>query len=464
MSKRLPNVTLKLCSKTWDKDTNGLFDYSTKTIKKATEVIQTSTCLIRKNHEIKSAPNDTFEQNEEKLIKIEKKENSNIYYFDNKVEKNMEANAENIAKINNNCWYICNDNQNNFIEQNKVKKNYKNKNDDYYLLKNDIIKFGRVKFALTDVHLWSGDKRYDLQLPDKASTINRNNLNTENVFDLEKEVQYLDEVNSEEKILCRICYCEEEDKERNPMVHLCKCKGGINYAHFNCIKLWMRTKLIIIGNRKRTVKTYYINKFNCEICKTPYPFHFKIPNHDKIFELIDIKRPDGNYIILESLDQVKDNNNNKYIHIISLVNEEEITIGRGIDADMKINDISVSRLHSKLKFNFEQKSLLIKDCGSKFGTLVLIKNPFELREKEFLEMQVGRSVVSAKVIKGDRKKIFGFKKVNDKKEKEELTQEMNIMENDCENIHKIKIMFLSENESEKHLEINESNYSMDIVV
>lgn len=214
MSKRLPNCTLKLCSKTWDKDTNGLFDYSTKTIKKATEVIQTSTCLIRKNHEIKSAPNDTFEQNEEKLIKIEKKENSNIYYFDNKVEKNMEANAENIAKINNNCWYICNDNQNNFIEQNKVKKNYKNKNDDYYLLKNDIIKFGRVKFALTDVHLWSGDKRYDLQLPDKASTINRNNLNTENVFDLEKEVQYLDEVNSEEKILCRICYCEEEDKEK----------------------------------------------------------------------------------------------------------------------------------------------------------------------------------------------------------------------------------------------------------
>ena len=41
---------------------------------------------------------------------------------------------------------------------------------------------------------------------------------------------------------------------------------------------------------------------------------------------------------------------------------------------------------------------------------------------------------------------------------------MNIMENDCENIHKIKIMFLSENESEKHLEINEGNYSMDIVV
>jgi hypothetical protein len=375
----------------------------------------------------------------------------------------MDATAENIAKINKNCWYICNDDQNNLIEQNKVKKNYKNKKEDYYLLKNDIIKFGRVKFALTYVHLWSGDRSYDLQLPDKAPIINRNNLNTENVFNLEKEVQNLEEVNTEEKILCRICYCEEEDKEKNPMVHLCKCKGGINYAHFNCIKLWMRTKLIIIGNRKRTVKTYYINKFNCEICKTPYPFRFKIPNHDKIFELIDVRRPDGNYIILESLDQVKDNNNNKYIHIISLVDEEEITIGRGIDADLKINDISVSRLHSKLKFNFEEKSLLIKDCGSKFGTLVLIKNPFELKEKDSLEMQVGRSVVSAKVTGGNKKKIFGFKKVNDKKEKDVLTQEMNI-ENDCENIHKFKIMFLSENENEKHLEINESNFSMDIIV
>lgn len=463
MSKRLPNGTLKLTTKTWDKDTNGLFDYSTKTIKKTTDTIQTSTCLIRKDNEIKSEPIETFNQNEEILFKIEKKPNTNVYYFDNKVEKNMDATAENIAKINKNCWYICNDDQNNLIEQNKVKKNYKNKKEDYYLLKNDIIKFGRVKFALTYVHLWSGDRSYDLQLPDKASIINRNNLNTENVFNLEKEVQNLEEVNTEEKILCRICYCEEEDKEKNPMVHLCKCKGGINYAHFNCIKLWMRTKLIIIGNRKRTVKTYYINKFNCEICKTPYPFRFKIPNHDKIFELIDVRRPDGNYIILESLDQVKDNNNNKYIHIISLVDEEEITIGRGIDADLKINDISVSRLHSKLKFNFEEKSLLIKDCGSKFGTLVLIKNPFELKEKDSLEMQVGRSVVSAKVTGGNKKKIFGFKKVNDKKEKDELTQEMNI-ENDCENIHKFKIMFLSENENEKHLEINESDFSMDIIV
>ena len=52
------------------------------------------------------------------------------------------------------------------------------------------------------------------------------------------------------------------------------------------------------------------------------------------------------------MDQVKENNNNKYIHVISLVNY--IIIDKGIDADIKINDIFVSRSHNKLNFNFEQ--------------------------------------------------------------------------------------------------------------
>ena len=450
MSQKLFNGNLKLLAKTWDKDTNGLFDYSTKSTKKSKEAIQNTTCLVRKYDEIKSEPNELLnkEENAEILFKIEKRNNSNTYLFENNVDKNMEASGENIAKINNNCWYVCNDNEN--PEQNNNKKKNKNKNVNYYLAKNDIIKFGRLKFSLIEVNLYSGDKKYDLQIPDKACSINVANAKTENVFNLEREVPILLPLNSEEKILCRICYCEEDDIENNPMVHLCKCKGGINYAHYKCVKLWMRTKLLILMNMKRTVKTYYINRFNCEICKTPYPFRFKIPGRNKIFELIDIIRPTGNYIILESLDQVKENNNNKYIHIIYLVDQNDITVGRGIDADVKINDISVSRMHSKLTFNFEKKSLLIRDCGSKFGTLVLIKNQFELKEKESLTMQIGRTVLTATVTKCNKKKSLGYKKEINNIENEEETEENINIEND-NNIHKFKITLFSENESEKHL-------------
>ena len=33
----------------------------------------------------------------------------------------------------------------------------------------------------------------------------------------------------------------------------------------------METKLIIKKKKKKTVKSYNIKSFNCEICKTPYP-------------------------------------------------------------------------------------------------------------------------------------------------------------------------------------------------
>ena len=53
------------------------------------------------------------------------------------------------------------------------------------------------------------------------------------------------------------------------------------------------------------------------------------------------------------MEQVKENNNNKYIHAISLVNNNYIIIDKDIDVDIKINEVSVSRSNNKLNFDFE---------------------------------------------------------------------------------------------------------------
>ena len=106
-----------------------------------------------------------------------------------------------------------------------------------------MIKLGRLKLSLIEAYLFLGDQKYELKVPDNACEINKNNSKTENVFNLEREVPILLKPDNDEKILCRICYCEEEDIENNPMVHLRKRKGCINYAHYKCIKLWMRKKL-----------------------------------------------------------------------------------------------------------------------------------------------------------------------------------------------------------------------------
>jgi hypothetical protein len=66
---------------------------------------------------------------------------------------------------------------------------------------------------------------------------------------------------------------------------------------------------------------------------------------------------------------MKENCNIKSIHVITLTNDP-ISIGRGHDSDVRINDISVSRNHATLTAKLETGQLLLRDGKSKFGTLV----------------------------------------------------------------------------------------------
>ena len=56
--------------------------------------------------------------------------------------------------------------------------------------------------------------------------------------------------------------------------------------------------------------------------------------------------------------------------MIPMVSEEPIKMGRGHQCDIRISDISVSRLHAYIKY--ENGQFLLTDNNSKFGTLVLL--------------------------------------------------------------------------------------------
>lgn len=51
------------------------------------------------------------------------------------------------------------------------------------------------------------------------------------------------------------------------------------------------------------------------------------------------------YIVLESISS----NTSKVVHILNMVEEEQISLGRGHDADVRVTDISVSRCHAYIK-------------------------------------------------------------------------------------------------------------------
>jgi hypothetical protein len=134
-----------------------------------------------------------------------------------------------------------------------------------------------------------------------------------------------EEISSERKteISCKICLSNDRENE-NPLIHLCKCSGSMLFVHFFCLKTWMSTKLSYKENEKKTVNSYNMKSFNCEICKTPYPLRFKFDN--KVYDMIDSNRPQNNYIVLESLNQMKDGNNYKSIHVVTLNEDERIIL------------------------------------------------------------------------------------------------------------------------------------------
>ena len=89
------------------------------------------------------------------------------------------------------------------------------------------------------------------------------------------------------------------------------------------------------------------------------------------------------------MNQLKENNNYKSVHVVSLKENEKIAIGRANESDVRINDISVSRTHSCIML--KNKQILLKDLNSKFGTLILVKKEIEISMDKKLSLQIGRT-------------------------------------------------------------------------
>jgi pSer/pThr/pTyr-binding forkhead associated (FHA) protein len=156
--------------------------------------------------------------------------------------------------------------------------------------------------------------------------------------------------------------------------------------------MWLQTKV----TKKEGPSHCTLNwkNFECELCKTPYPYTFML--EDKRWFLVDLSRPedkDTPYIILESLSSEK--NSSRTIHCV-VINTDQLSfsLGRGHDSELRINDISVSRKHASLEY--KDDTFILTDLKSKFGTLMLTSDDIELSEQNSKTFQIGRTVVTIK--------------------------------------------------------------------
>jgi len=80
-------------------------------------------------------------------------------------------------------------------------------------------------------------------------------------------------------------------------------------------------------------------------------------------------------MVMESLPLEK--NTSRTIHVMNFLKEKEtFNMGRGHDSEVRVNDISVSRCHAIIKYRPD--GIYIEDNRSKFGTLVLLKESYNI--------------------------------------------------------------------------------------
>lgn len=170
------------------------------------------------------------------------------------------------------------------------------------------------------------------------------------------------------------------------MINICKCKGSMN-LHLNCLKMWIQSQLITNPIKGEEGVSYTVKKFNCELCHEQYPITIK--NKNNYFNLINYFIPENqNYIILQSLNSIKENEYPLSVHVLMFTdNESSFILGRGHESDIKINDIC--GLHSRIYM--KNGKYYIEDMGSKFGTLVLAKENLVEVEKNIL-YQIGKTI------------------------------------------------------------------------
>ena len=154
--------------------------------------------------------------------------------------------------------------------------------------------------------------------------------------------------------------------------------------------------------------TYSWRTFHCELCKSRFKQKIINPiDRSKHVNLIDLFRPKQNFIILESyiadyggtlLKKQDSVSWQRDIHVLNFDDSrfDSVRIGRGSMNELRVSDISVSRLHAFIQRDPLNGTFYLRDNESRFGTIVKIQRPLKLQADFEYLIQRGRSIFEIK--------------------------------------------------------------------
>ena len=237
------------------------------------------------------------------------------------------------------------------------------------LIEGDVLKLGRVMFRVKQLSL-QGEGR-----PTFPSLLTSVKVE---VYSPEPDTPLL---------TCRICLSDTQTLS-NPLISPCHCSGTMKFIHLECLQEWLKSRLNLKQNG--SAMSYFWRTLDCELCKEDFPTAIQI--NDEARDLVEVHKPNCAFIVLED---IRRENSNRGLHVVSLSEGNCFKLGRGHECDIRVSDISVSRMHAIVKLS--QGGFYLEDKNSKFGTLVQAKRTVTLATGVVLALQVNRTTVTLKV-------------------------------------------------------------------
>lgn len=119
--------------------------------------------------------------------------------------------------------------------------------------------------------------------------------------------------------------------------------------HLTCLRQWVETKMQKQESAK--VQMFVWSSFQCEICKTVFPFRFKTKLTGRKYTLLEMQTDKTkNYLVLELF--CIDKPMSKVVFLLTpTALQQSFKVGRANDQDVRINDISSSRAHAQIVFD-----------------------------------------------------------------------------------------------------------------
>ena len=389
-------IELKINCHTWLKETEDLFDFETSNISDNDFSIND----FDRDHFIIKYNTDSEEKEKIDFINkpnlLKQKINSNnstkvlgIIKFNKAIPSIKILNSFKSRKINN---------YKNLYKPEHCERLYELFPYDKYINieEGDILKIGKIRIKFDKISFKSKNKSlYEIihQETPKDNSNNKNNIDnniTANKIMITSIANSVSDRNTEikGKIICRLCYLSESTID-DPLISPCNCSGSMKYIHLSCLKNSIKMKYTKKANEN--LEMFLFQNYACEICLTQYPKF--IVYKTNVYYLIDIDFNKFENYVLCDLIKYTDNNNIKQLShfgycMFKIDEDMKITLGRKKNNIIKLKDISVSRSHCLITRKGD--NLMIKDLGSKFGTMKYIKDYCDIKLKEQIILLCGK--------------------------------------------------------------------------